>query len=191
MVNALVEGYLDGRLLRILWAQIGLGEQRLVVRDAGGGSSFWKLADRFNQAGRHRTMIGLADLEQVQCAATQLGKLKGGLSDGFKLRLAVRMLESWLMADRAAFASFMGVAIARIPSEPDEEPHPKRMVTSLARTSSKRSIREGLVPEHSSGLVGPEYTSMMSDFIDSHWDSTRARRRSPSLERACTRWSQI
>ena len=38
MIYALVEGYLDGRLLTALFKQIGQGHRKLVVRDAGGSS---------------------------------------------------------------------------------------------------------------------------------------------------------
>lgn len=191
MIHALVEGHLDGRLLRILLRQLGLGERELVLRDAGGHSNFWKAAERYNEAGRHRTVVGLADLEQAHCASQQLATLKHGLANGFKLRLAVRMIESWMVADRTAFASFIGVPLSRIPVEPDLEPHPKRMVAALAKQSSRRTIREGIAPQHNGALVGPEFTTLMAHFVECKWDSSRARQHSPSLDRACLRWAEI
>lgn len=105
MVYALVEGYLDGRLLKALFRQLHGDAVELMLRDAVGGANFWKVAERYNEAARHQTMIGLADLEQVPCPSKQLATLKGGVSAGFKLRLAVRMLESWVIADRSASPS--------------------------------------------------------------------------------------
>lgn len=191
MIHALVEGHLDGRLLKVLWSQIGRGEDPLRLRDAGGGVNFWALANRYNQASRHQDMIGLGDLEQAPCARALLATLKGGRSNGFKLRLAVRMLESWVIADRKAFASFMGVPLARIPASPDDEAHPKRLITALARLSTKRRVREALVPDHPGDLVGPEYTTSMAAFIESTWQVSRARHCSPSLDRACVRWCEV
>lgn len=191
MIHALVEGHLDGRLLKILLQQLGLGNRLIVLRDAGGHNNFWRSAERYNEAGRHGLVIGLADLEQQPCASRQLATLKRGLSAGFKLRLAVRMIESWIVADRAAFASFIGVPVSRVPLEPDLEVHPKRLVATLAKESKKRVIREGLAPQHSSALVGPEFTPLMAEFVESSWDSTRARRNSPSLDRACIRWCNL
>lgn len=191
MIHALVEGYLDGQLLKILLKQLGLGERILVLRDAGGHNNFWKAAERYNDAGRHGVVVGLADLEQARCPSQQLATLRNGLSEGFKLRLAVRMIESWIVADRASFASFIGVSVSRVPSEPDLEPHPKRMVAALAKQSSRRTIREGMAPQHSSALVGPEFTTLMTTFVESSWDSSRARRHSPSLDRACIRWAEM
>ena len=189
MVPAVVEGHLDGRLLKALWRQLGLDEQPLLIRDAG-GSGFWRLASKYNEAGRHLRVVGLADLEQAPCASALLQHLKPSRSAGFKLRLAVRMMESWLLADRDSVAAFLGVRIAAIPREPDRETHPKRTLVNLARTSRKRSIREALVPNGSGALVGPEYTPVVGAFIDGRWDAARARANSPSLERACVRWSE-
>ena len=189
MVFAVVEGHLDGRLLKVLWRQLGLDEHPLQVRDAG-GSGFWLLASKYNEAGRHQRVIGLADLEQAPCASALMQQLKPSRSPGFKLRLAVRMLESWLLADRDAVAAFLGVRAAAIPREPDREAHPKRALVDLARTSRKRSIREALVPNGSGALVGPEYTAVIGSFIDVRWDAARARTNSPSLDRACMRWTE-
>ncbi len=189
MVPAVVEGHLDGRLLSVVWRQLGLDEQPLVIRDAG-GSSFWRLASKYNEAGRHQRVVGLGDLENATCASALLQHLKPSRSAGFKLRLAVRMLESWLLADREAVAAFLGVRVAAIPREPDREAHPKRTLVNLARTSRKRSIRESLVPNGSGASVGPEYTPVVGAFIDSRWNAERARVNSPSLERACVRWAE-
>lgn len=189
MVPALVEGHLDGRLLRALWRQLGLDAQSLRLRDAG-GSRFWQLALKYNEAGRHQRVVGLADLEQAPCPSMLLQRLQPARSAGFRLRIAVRMLESWLMADREALAAWLGVAARSVPHDPDREPHPKRALVELARSSRKRSIREALVPQGSGAIVGPEYTTLVGEFIDGQWRAARARPRSPSLERACVRWSE-
>lgn len=189
MVPAIVEGHLDGRLLSVVWRQLGLDGRPLVVRDAG-GSGFWKLASKYNEAGRHQLVVGLADLEQNECAPALLKRLQPARVSGFKLRLAVRMLESWLLADRVAVAAFLGVRVSAIPREPDREAHPKRALVNIARTSRRRWIREALVPNGSGALVGPEYTPVIGSFIDSQWDAARARLNSPSLERACLRWME-
>lgn len=188
MLHAVVEGHLDGCLLRVLLTQLGHDTSSMVVKDAG-GSGFWKVAQRFNEAGRHRIVLGLADLEQTPCPLALLARLNGGKAGGFKLRLAVRMLESWIMADREAFAGFLGVRMALVSPDPDAEPHPKRKIVALARQSKKRMIREALVPGDSGAVVGPEYTPVMAGFVESGWNVLRACANSPSLARACNCWS--
>lgn len=188
MIPALVEGYLEERLLAVLWRQLGRSEA-LTFRNAG-GSPFWGHARRFNEAGEHQLVLGLADLEQASCASAALEALGKPRSNGFKLRLAVRMIESWVMADRESFAAYLGVRVAQVPREPDLLEHPKRAVVDLARRSRRRSVRDAVVPS-GSGPVGAEYMPFMTTFVGSRWEVGRARLNSPSLERACRRWLDI
>lgn len=190
MIPALVEGYLDERVLKVLWSQSGRDPDDLIVRNAA-GNPFWRLAQKYNQAGRNSLVLGLADLEQEVCVAVALRQLVPARSEGFKLRLAVRMVESWLMADRDALAAYLGVGVGALPRDPDTEPHPKRRIVDIARGSRKRAIRECLVPQGTGAVVGAEYTPVMAEFVERHWDVSRARRVSPSLDRACIRWGEI
>lgn len=176
----------------VLLAQLGRTDLRPVVRNAGGGAKFWPLARRFNAAGQHQVVLGLADLEQAACAPVLLAQqLPGGKSPGFHVRLAVRMLESWLLADRQALAGFLRVPVAAVPTQPDAQAHPKRTLIELARQSKSRTIRAALLPGDSGALVGPDYVATMCTFIEQHWQAARARPASPSLERACRRWAAL
>src|ERR1035441_9429449 len=56
-----------------------------------------------------------------------------------RLRVAVRELESWLLADSERIAKFLGVAVAEIPADPDSVPDPKRLMVQLARSSRRRA----------------------------------------------------
>lgn len=175
----------------VLLAQIGRSDIKPVIRDARGGPNFWKEAKRYNEAAVHTLVLGLADVEQAVCAGGLIVANLPTKSAAFHLRLAVRMLESWLIADRIAIASFLGVSQARIPHDPDELAHPKRLLVTLARGSTKRTIREAMVPDDSGGIVGPDYVATMAAYIESHWNVERARAESPSLNRACFRWAAI
>lgn len=189
---ALVEGNLEAAVLPEIFRQLGLGDSMLRVRIAGGGTRFWREATRYNEAAKYKTMIGLADLEQAPCAGELLRqRLPGGRLPSFHLRLAVRMLDGWLMADREAFARWLGVRIALVPQSPDDEPHPKRRVAELASRSSKKGIRESLVPSATGASVGAEYVPVMADFAKTRWSVARAAEQSPSLKRACARWQTL
>lgn len=189
---ALVEGNLEAAVLPEIFRQLGLGDSMLRVRIAGGGMRFWREAIRYNEAAKHKTMIGLADLEQAPCAAELLHqRLPAGRLPTFHLRLAVRMLDGWLMADREAFARWLGVSVALIPPSPDDEPHPKRRVVELAGRSSKKRIRESLMPLETGASVGAEYVPVMADYAKTRWSVLRAAERSPSLKRACARWQTL
>lgn len=190
-IPALVEGHMEAIFLPVLLKQIGRTDLQPIIRDAGGGAKFWIKAASFNQAGMRMPVLGLVDLEREPCAPALLAKHLPHKAQGFYLRVAVRMLESWLLADRSAIADFLCVSLAAIPKEPDGEPHPKRRLIELAKRSSNRSIREAMLPGDSGALVGPEYVTTMCQFIASHWQSERARKLSASLDRACTRWIAI
>jgi hypothetical protein len=107
-------------------------------------------------------------------------------------RIAVRALEAWLMADRERFATFLGVARAQLPSDPETVDHPKQLVVDLARQSSKRAIREGVVPRAGSGrTVGPLYVSEMIGFIRDRWRPAVAASIAGSLERSLSRLTTL
>lgn len=190
-IPALVEGHLETVFLPVVLRQIGRGDLQPTIRDARGGSGFWKAAVRYNQAGRHGVVIGLADLEKAECASSLFVAHLRRKNPGFHLRIAVRMLESWLMADRAAMADFLRIPISSIPIEPDSEGHPKRKLVDLVRKSTSKTIRDAMLPQDSGGTVGPEYVPTMTEFISGRWRAEQARILSPSLERACQRWAAI
>jgi hypothetical protein len=189
LIPALVEGHLEERVLAVLWRQLGKADKPIVIRNAR-GSPFWSHARRYNEAGRHQVLVGLGDLEQIACATAAFEQLGRPLSQGFKLRLAQRMIESWLMADRHEFADHLGVRVAEVPEHPDLVAHPKRAVVELARCSRKRRVRDAVLPS-GAGFVGAEYLPFMSSFVSDRWSVNRASANSPSLERACLRWSTL
>jgi len=81
------------------------------------------------------------------------------------LRLAVHAAESWLLADSARLAAFLGVSAARLPGDPDRLPDPKGTIVDLARHSRKPDVREDMVPRlGSSARVGPGYASRIMEF---------------------------
>ena len=112
--------------------------------------------------------------------------------EGMELSVAVRAIEAWLMADRQSFASFLGVGVKRIPREPEQVADPKHAVVELARESSKRVIREGLVPSEAGGRrIGPAYTDEVIQYVRQRWSPNRARAVSPSLARAFERCEEF
>ena len=190
-IPAVVEGYMESVFLPVVLRQIGRSDLKPVVNNAGGASKFWSIAKRYNDASRHKPMMGLADLEQAVCAPMLLAAQLTHKNAGFHLRIAVRMLESWLIADRNSLAKFLKVPIAAVPTDPDAEHHAKRKLVDIARQSKRRSVRDALVPEDSGGIVGADYVATMCEFITAHWRVDAARNNSPSLDRACQRWEAI
>jgi len=100
------------------------------------------------------------------------------------LRVAVREVESWLLADREQIARFLSVRLSQIPREPDELEDPKRVLISIAGGSRKREIRQDLVPRPESGrAVGPAYDARLIEFVANCWHPVEAAVNSRSLHR--------
>lgn len=111
---------------------------------------------------------------------------------GFALRVAVRMIESWLLADSEAVSIALSVPRKRVPNEPDLLLNPKESLVNLARASSRVAVRSALVPRQRSGAqVGPDYLAFMSRFVKEQWRPQAAAAHSPSLARALVRLQEL
>lgn len=65
--------------------------------------------------------IAVTDLDNNPCASNLLKLwVNFDIHSNLLFRIAVREVEAWIMADREAFARFMGVAINRIPKNTEE-----------------------------------------------------------------------
>lgn len=182
-----LEGVMEEPVARRLFAEVALDTHRAMFTVAGSNSRFWsRIPDRNASANAGLFVVAFGDLEQEPCATALFKKhLPHGRSPGFILRLAVRMLESWLLADAESMARFLGAPESKVPRNPDKLVHPKKELVTLARRHASHSLRRDLVPEEGhSGVVGPGYRPRMEDFILKRWRPQTARRRSPSLDRA-------
>lgn len=121
-VNILVEGMTDEPVAKRLLMHV-----RLVIGDVFGRSGKADLLLRlpnYNQAARSRfaTWFVLVDLDNdkdVACAPQALKIWLPQPGEGMRLRVAVRAIESWIMADTEQLADFLSVTSTRIPIEPD------------------------------------------------------------------------
>jgi hypothetical protein len=106
------------------------------------------------------------------------------------LRVAVREVESWLLADTEHLANYLRVGAARIPTDPDTLPDPKHALVNLARGSKSAAIRSRIVPRPgSTAKQGREYNACLCEFVTMSWHPTAAGKNSPSLSRAIDRIS--
>ncbi|HTZ20321.1 MAG TPA: hypothetical protein VMC06_05520, partial [Opitutaceae bacterium] len=120
------------------------------------------------------------------CAGNLLAsKLPRGRARQFILRVAVRMTESWLLADMAQIACFFAIPEGKLPRQPDAEAHPKKSLVRLVQLYSPDSIRRDVVPlPGHSGLTGPLYEERLAEFVRTRWEPIKAAKKSPSLKRS-------
>ena len=142
----------------------------------------------WNSAARGRPFIVLTDLDSNECPARLIGDwLPIPKDPNLQFRVAVRDVESWLLADRDNISEFLGISASRIPVAPDTLADPKRTIVELAGRSRK-SIRDRVVPRiGSTAKQGPDYNACLDSFVQSRWDFQAARANSPSLARTLDR----
>jgi len=182
-LTAAVEGLPDEVALRKLCKEVGAeignvygrtGKQFVLARLSG-----------YNNSARYRHWAVLVDLDNdYPCAGAALPNWLSDPAFLMCFRIAVRELESWLLADRERISEFLRIRADLVTENPDELRDPKLVLIELARQSRSRAIREDMVPDSAAGQsVGPAYTSRIIEFIETNWRPEVAAQRSPSLQR--------
>lgn len=183
VVTVAVEGSTDvpvvERLLRLSGLSLG------PVYTTNGKSRLDRSLHGYNNAARFSRWLVMRDLDRdASCAPELARQLLPTPARWMRFRIAVRGLESWLLADREEISRFLSVSINRIPGACDELNDPKRALVEIAKHSRLRDIREDMVPPlGTSARVGPAYASRVIEFAREHWRPRVAARRSESLRR--------
>jgi hypothetical protein len=100
------------------------------------------------------------------------------------MRIAVRAVESWLLADRVSFATFFRVPEHLIPPQPDRMPNPKQTVLDLVAKSKSRTTKTAMLPNDAVWrTVGRGYPGQLMEYIQTSWKIDAATETSPSLRR--------
>lgn len=174
-VKCAVEGPTDEVVLQRILLEVGIpyaefyggkGKQHLVGR-----------LKNYNQSARHLPWIVLLDLDHsAACAPAYVSQLVPDRQPKLCLRIAVRAVESWLLADAERLSVFLGVPLSMIPADPDAESDPKETLINLARQSRRRDIQDAMVPSPASGRrVGRAYRSYITEYVASKPNGWRPR----------------
>jgi hypothetical protein len=140
----------------------------------------------YNNAARFSPWIVMRDLDHdAACAPELAAAILPWPSQWMRLRIAVRALESWLLADAEALSNYLHIRRAHVPNNPEALDDPKRSLVDLARRSRRAAIRDDMVPaEGVTSRVGPAYPSRVAEFARTQWRPGVAREHSESL-RSC------
>ena len=188
-ISAAVEGISDEAVVRRLIGTRGADVYRVQVQQ--GKANLKRALPGYNGAAQGDPWLVLVDLDQdFVCAPLMVADWLSQPSQFMRFRVVVRQIESWLLADTDRFSGFFGVAMAALPAQPDDLPDAKAAVLGLVAKSSRRAIREDMLPRPGSGRrVGPAYTSRLIEFATTStgWRPDSAARRSPSLSRCINR----
>ena len=176
-------------ILRILESQgVTSSNKRFSVGSRFHGRGFGYLKRNisgFNKASKGMPYLILTDLDDKECAPIMIQEwLPETKNPNLIFRIAVREVESWVLADQPGFAKFLGISPKKVAEKPDDLSDPKAYLISLARESRKRAIREDIVPRQgSTAKQGPAYNECLVSFVQEAWNPSNARLSSPSLER--------
>ena len=183
IISAAVEGDVDEAVVRRLIAHAG--GQPGPVYVTRGKPTLRKRIDGYNNAAQHEPWLVLVDLDHdADCAPPMLHEWVPAPAPNLCFRIAVREVETWLMADAQTLARYLRVKLRRIHTEPEKLEHPKTAMVDLARRSVRDAIRKDMVPRQKSGRrVGPGYVSRLIEYVREHWQPHAAAEHSESLSR--------
>lgn len=187
MFKVAVEGITDEAILRCILNSIG--GQLHEVYGRNGKKDLQSKIEKYNSAARYSDWVVLVDLNhEVDCAPELKSKWLQNIAPFMHFRVAVRGVESWLMADRSALAKYLEVSEVKIPSNPEDVEWPKQEMVNLARQSRSKKIIKRMVPRVGSGRsVGPVYPACMIEFATKYWRPAVAAKLSDSLRRCIER----
>lgn len=142
--------------------------------------------DSWREMAQHQVMLVLTDLDQTACPVALRDEWlrQRPLPDRLLLRVAVREVEAWALADHVAMRALVGPK-GTLPLQPDNLPDPKQALLQLAKKAPKL-IRDDLLRTGSGGHLaqGLGYNARLVSWAKSQWNPQRAAERSPSLARA-------
>jgi hypothetical protein len=137
-------------------------------------------------------LLLLTDLDRWSCASALLQDWLGEYHhpEDLVLRIAVREVEAWLLADHEAMQRLLGKK-GQLPVNPDALQDPKQRLRQLAK-QAKRDVRRDLVAEKGTiAAQGIAYNARLRELVSKDWDPQRASIRSASLRRARRRIDEL
>ena len=185
-ITLAVEGRLSEIVLLTILCQSGRPYHVTSCIGLSGFGYLRKNIKELNYAARIMPILVLTDLDRAECAPIlRWDWLNVSPHQNLLFRVAVREVESWVMAHRTAFAALLGIRTDLIPPDTDSLADPKKTLMDLTAKSRKRHLREAIVPvPKSTAKVGPDYSGRLGEFVMMNWDVREAAKNSLSLRKA-------
>lgn len=188
-IALVAEDVLSLAVLQRLIEQTGRDFQIVRTFDEKGVGNIRKRLERYRQASNVYPHIVLVDLDDAPCAPylrEQWGVVN--LPQAMLFRVAVREIESWVLADRDGFAEFCFVAVNKITQHPETLPDPKQALLNIVRKGRNRRLIDEIVPPPGAPMSkGPLYNERLTQFVRNSWNLERAMASAPSLGRTFER----
>ncbi len=187
-ITLAVEDELSERVLKRLLREAN-GEYAIGATLGRKGNGYLrKTLQGWNRAAQGSAYVVLTDLDNAPCAPRLVQNWFGNSlkHPNLLFRVAIREVESWLLADRPRLSQYLSVHEKWMPEEPEIIPDPKReLIDLVGRYSKSPTIKAQLLPKPgSTARQGREHNACLGKFADSVWKPSVARKHSPSLDRA-------
>jgi hypothetical protein len=184
-VNLAVEDQLSEAVLRKI---LHYSKRPYVVGtcyNRGGFGYLKKTIAGFNNAAKGTPFIVLTDLDAAECPPSLIRDwLPRRKHPNLVFRVAVREVESWLLADGNGLSKYLLIRKELIPQDVDTLSDPKQTLVNLARKSRYREIKNAIVPRmYSTAKQGPDYNGKLLPFVSNNWNVTNAMKNSISLKK--------
>lgn len=184
-IHLAIEDELSEAVLRRLLAHTN---RDYAVGNAFGRSGFGYLRStisNWNRAAQYVPFVILTDLDNGSCPAQLIAAwLSEPKHPNLLLRVAVREVEAWLLADRSNRGLYLRVPERWPPTNPESILDPKAALVDSTRRSRSAEIRDRIVPRGgSTAKQGRDYNSCLSEFVRTDWNVREAAWESNSLSR--------
>jgi hypothetical protein len=163
-------------------------------RHGGFGYLKTRLPDFIRSCNGGLSFLLLTDLDTSPCPPELIDDWLGNTPkpESLMLRVAVREVEAWVLADRSQFAGWLGIEETEVPVNPEISRDPKAVLLNLAKKSIKRELKEGLLPNKGApSPIGLEYNDLLCNFVKTEWRLDEAIKTAPSLARAIQRLQEF
>ncbi|MFN8453408.1 MAG: hypothetical protein U0401_01855 [Anaerolineae bacterium] len=184
-INLAVEDTLSEAVARKILRESGQPYSVGICYSRRGFGYLKKMIKPFNYTAKGMPYLVLTDLDESECPLALINEwLLHPKHPNLLFRIAVKEVESWLLANQSAFAKFLGIREELIPTDVDRIDNPKQFLVNLARESRYRSLREAIIPRrNSTAQVGPDYNGRLIYFVEKYWQVQVAVEHSLSLRR--------
>lgn len=148
----------------------------------------------FCEMARHQPVLVITDLDRAACAASLVREWTANdmRPATLLLRVAVREVEAWLLADHDAMRTLLQRPRQILPPDPEALPEPKNELIRLVGRHGSRALREAIVPQP--GVIASQglgYNNALVEFVRRTWSPHRAAQRSNSLARTRQRLREL
>ncbi|MGA2001534.1 MAG: hypothetical protein ABSG52_16235 [Terriglobales bacterium] len=188
-MNLAVEDAVSEAVVRRLLDIVNRDYAARTIYNRGGFGYLKKNIIGFNNAAKGTPFLVLTDLDASPCPSALIANwLPHPKRHNLLLRVAVKEVEAWLLADRYGISKYLGIRTEEVPANPESLADAKKSLVQLACKSPRKEIKRDICPPAgSTRQVGPNYTGQLTLFIVRYWDPNAAKINALSLDRTINR----